>query len=121
MPLSLIQHKSGHRLNTLAEKLAQQLPRIVASALTLPDRKELDGLVNPEDIIVRCVEGRSADVNTKDLEIIIWAHDFPERLANLEERKDQILQGVRDFLREHDQNVSGFVWILLQPTAFGTF
>ena len=120
MPLTLIQHKTGRGLKELAENLAKALPDIVAPALTLDKRENLDGKVTSNDIIVWCVEGGQADVNTKDLEILIWAHDFPERKANLDERRDTILKGVRAFLADYDRNVSGFVWILLQPTAYGT-
>lgn len=120
MPLTLIQYKSGRGLKELAESLAKELPGIVAPALTLPEQERLEGQVTSGDIIVWCVEGGQADVNTKDLEILIWAHDFPERKKNLDERKDSILQGVRRFLDDYDRNVSGFVWILLQPTAYGT-
>ena len=119
MPLTLVQYKTDRGLKELAETLAKALPRIVAPALNLPERKGLDGLVTPSDIIVWCVEGGQTDVNTKDLEILIWAHDFPERKANLEERKETILKGVRRFLADYDRNVSGFVWILLQPSAYG--
>ncbi len=123
MPLVLLQYKmryeKGRSLRDLAEKLSQELPAIVAPALTLSDRERLDGQVTPEDIIVHCVKSNDADVNNKDLEIVIWAHDFPERKANLEERKDAIIKGIHEFLRDWDRNVSGFVWILLQPTAFG--
>lgn len=119
MPLTLLQYRPNRGLKELAENLAKHLPDIVAPALTLPERERHDGDVSPEDIIVWLVEGGEQDVNTKDLEIIIWAHDFPERGANLEERKDAILKGVRQFLCDYDRNVSGFVWVLLQPTAFG--
>ena len=119
MPLTLIQYKKGRGLEKLAEDLARELPDIVAPALTLPEQERLEGQVTPDDIIVWCVEGGKIDVNTKDIEILIWAHDFPERKANLEARKDAILSGVRDFLAGYDRNVSGFVWILLKPTAYG--
>lgn len=115
MPLALIQHKNGRGLTEIAEKLAQELPTSVAWALSTSG----DGKLNPDDIEVWVTEGSPADVNTKDLEIIIWAHDYPERKADLENRKDSILTDVRKFLADYDRNVTGFVWVLLQPTAFG--
>lgn len=119
MPLTILQYKADQDLDHVAHMLAVELPDIVAPALTLPQRAQLDGLVNPDDIIVWTLEGTPYDVNTNDFEIIIWAHDFPERRANLDERTEMILKGVRDFLSDYDRNVTGFVWILLQPTAFG--
>lgn len=119
MPVALLQYKADRELKELAEALAKALPDIIAPNLTLPKRELLDGQVNSDDIKVYCVEGTRADVNTDDLEIMIWAHDFPERKANLDDRKDAIIKGVHQFLADYDRNVSGFVWILLQPTAFG--
>ncbi len=115
MPIVLIQYKNGRGLNKIAEKLAKELPALIAPRLSVPP----DGLLTSDDIEVWCTEGSPADVNTKDLEIIVWAHDYPERKANLEESKDVIVNGVRAFLADYDRNVTGFVWILLQPTAFG--
>lgn len=122
MPLVLLQYKRNRGLKDLARALGKHLPEIVAPALTLSERERHDGQVVPDDIIVWCAEGGEHDVNTKDIEIIIWAHDFPERATNLEERKDAIVKGVRQFLTDYTffyRDVSGFVWVLLQPTAFG--
>lgn len=115
MPLALLQYKKGRELTELAENLAKRLPEIVAPALTVPAAQ-----LTPDDVTVWCVEGGSADVNSDDLEILIWAHDFPERKETLEERKELVLKGIRRFLIDYRRNVSGFVWILLQPTAYGT-
>ncbi len=119
MPLTILQYKPDRGLKELAEKLAQALPEIVAPQLTLAGHERHEGQVTSADIIVRCVEGGKADVNTKDLEIMIWAHDFPERASNLEDRKNAIIKGIRAFLADYDRNVSGYVWVLLQPTVFG--
>ncbi|MFZ2167264.1 MAG: hypothetical protein WAV50_00140 [Minisyncoccia bacterium] len=116
MPIVLIQHKNGRGLNEVAEELSKEFPAIVAPALSVPGG---EGELRFDDIEVWVTEGSTADVNTKDLEIIIWAHEYPERKANLEERKDIIVKDVRTFLADYDRNVTGFVWILLQPTAFG--
>ena len=119
MPLVVLQYKTDRGLRELAEKLAQELPSIVASNLTLSKHERHDGQVASDDIMVWCRESSKADQNGKDLEIIVWAHDFPERKANLEERKDAIIKGVHGFLADYDRNVSGAVWVLLAPTAFG--
>ncbi|MEK7134529.1 MAG: hypothetical protein AAB805_02210 [Patescibacteria group bacterium] len=119
MPLALLQYKKGQALKEIAECLALQLPHIIAPALTLSERDLHDGQVTPGEIVVWCVEGGAHDVNTRDIEIIIWAHDFLERAANLEGRKDAIIKGVHRFLADYDRDISGFVWVLLQPTAFG--
>lgn len=121
MPLIVVQYKAGDQgLKRIAQKLANKLPGIAAAALTVGNEKS-NGLVTPDDIEVWCNEGSPADVNTKDLEIVIWAHQFEERMANLEERKDTILNYVRTFLTTFHghRKLTGWVWILLQPTAFG--
>lgn len=64
-------------------------------------------------------EGGKLDVNTKDLEIIIWATLYPERLKNLDGRRAMIVEQVKMFLADYDRNLSGFVWVLLQPASFG--
>jgi len=122
MPLAVIQHKAGGELRELAGQLAKKLPHIIAPALSVETHERHDGKLTSEDIEVWCFEGTSDDVNTKDLEIIIWAHEYPERLKNFEERKDMIVSNVRRILNEYGyQDVKGFVWILLQPSAFGRF
>ncbi len=120
MPLVVLQYKAGRDLEALAKALALQMPKIVAVSL---DTSSLDGEVarlTPDDIEVWPHESSSLGVNTKDIEIVIWTHEFPGRREILEERKDEIVKSVRKFLSDWDKNISGFVWVLLQPTAFGT-
>jgi len=125
VPLIIIRHKPWQR--KIATRLAGFLPDIVAPALTLPERTALDGLVAPKDIIVWCSESSDSDVHADDLAIVIFAHDFPERKADLEDQKETILDKVRDVvqaIREEDPDeieISGFVWLLLFPSAFGSF
>ncbi|MEW6617375.1 MAG: hypothetical protein AB1333_03065 [Patescibacteria group bacterium] len=120
MPLVLVQYKQLAFLEEVVEKLSKALPKIVAPNLNLSEYERLAGGVLPEDIIVRCTKGGKMDTNEKDIGIIIFAHDFPERKENLEERKDAIIKGIHEFLAtNYERNVSGFVWILLAPSAFG--
>ncbi|MEJ0053291.1 MAG: hypothetical protein WDN10_00990 [bacterium] len=121
MPVGSVRHKHGRGLGELAAKLTEALPGIVAPALSIEGREIHDGKVTPDEIIIRCEEGTGADANAKDLEIMIFAHDFPERSANLEDRKKIVLEGVLAFLADWDRNVTGFVWVILAPTAFGSF
>ena len=117
MPLVVVWHKSGRFNNDMIQKLAETLPEIVAGALHVPESAEAH--LAPDDIEVKVQESGKYDVNTKDLAIIIWANLYPERLSNLTDRKDAIVQGVRAFLADYDLKPSGFVWVLLQPAAFG--
>ena len=61
-------------IEDLAKRLAQELPRIIAPNLSI-----YDGHIQPKSVKVRCLKGDEADVNTDDIEIIIPAHNFPER------------------------------------------
>ena len=117
MPLVVVKHKAGRILPGMLEKLGQAMPEIVASALDVKENPEAH--LTAEDVEVWIRESGPYDINVKDLEIVIWANTYPERLANLSDRKEAILQGLLKFLGDFDRNLSGFVWVLLQPGAFG--
>lgn len=121
MPLVLLQYKQGRELKELAEQLAQALPEIVAPHLNIVGRERHDGGVTPDEIIVRCSESNPMNVNTRDIEMIILAHEFPERKANLEDRKNGILADVLKFFADYDRNVDGFVMPILINMAYGAF
>ena len=120
MPIVTLRYKPNRELEHLVERLAKELPNIVASNLTLSERERHDGQVAPEDIIVNVNEGGKFDVNAPDLQMMIDAHDFPERKENLEVREEAIRDGIRQFLIDHNsyQPGIGFVWTLLTTTAF---
>ena len=117
MPLVVVNHKRDRVLQSMAYKLAQVMPEIVACALDVRENEEAHLMAGDIEVWVR--ESSLYDVNVKDLEIVIWANHYPERQANLADRKEVILNGVREFLRDYDYNIYGFVWVLLQPAAFG--
>ena len=120
MPLALVQYKTNRDLESFVEKLALLMPGIVAPALDMPGYANSDYRLTPDDIEVWVTESGKLDVNTKDIEVIIWAHEYPERRVNLEERKNQIIRGVREIAIVCGRtDISGFVWVLLQPSAFG--
>lgn len=97
----------------IAKKIAQQLPMIVAEALDVPENP--DGRLTKDDIEVWVQDASKLDVNSKDLSIIIWANNYPERMANLDERRAKVAKSVRQM---KPTNATGFIWILLQPGSF---
>src|SRR3989338_6036886 len=105
MPLVVLQHKAGRIAEQMLTSLVYVLPNIVARALHA--EKNYDAWLTPNDIEVRVQESGKFDANARDLEIIIWANSYPERLRNLEERKDVIVQAIRKFLADYDRNLSG--------------
>lgn len=120
MPLALLQYKSGRGLEDLAKALSTALPSIVAPALDVKENKR--ARVQPEHVEVWVANSHPHDRNIRDLAIIVWANEYPERLANLDERRQQIQQAVRIFLHENSAySLSGSVWVLLQPGSYGEF
>lgn len=119
MPLVIVKHTyviHGGFIN----KLAKALPEIVALALSVENNPEAH--LSPADIEVWVHRANELDVNAKNLEIVIWANLYPERLANLNEREERIRNFVKKFLADvipGGVSASGFVWVLLANGAFG--
>lgn len=123
VPIVVLQYKGGRALEPLATGLASQLPEIVSSFLNKghPEHYHL----KPSDISIWVQQSGELDINTKDIEIIVWAHARSERamwrLYDCGNRDDEIVNDVRKLLSDYDRNVSGSVRILLQPIAFEEF
>ena len=108
-----------HQLRVLVD----DLPVTVADYLSCDDP---GGKLTPQDIEVWVQDFGPFDVNTKDVEIIIWANLYPGREANLDDRRQCIIEDVVRALNAGRRiptrsSPSGFVWILLQPSSFGEF
>jgi hypothetical protein len=121
MPVVHLTYKTDQEVAGLAQDLARALPEIIASHLSVGERERHDGSLLPTDIEVYCIEGRHCDVNTHDIEIMVWAHDYPERREDLEKRKKRIITDIQRWIKTNHSGrvLTGFVWILLQPSAFG--
>jgi hypothetical protein len=117
MPVVSLYYKPHCVPEEILRRLAKALPEIIAGELDVPENK--DARLTAGDIEIHVTKSGPFDTNIKNLEIMIWAHEFPERLQNIEERKNRIVLRVRLFFTEYDLNIVGWVWILLQPTAFG--
>jgi len=135
MPFVWVRIEGQWRVLKPVKKLVKNLPSIVAKALSVPGT---EGELSPNDIEVKVesfglieeAEGSSGftridvsgdvlrDIHTKDIEIIIWANDYPERAKNLDQRREQIIKEVRKFI---PPDITGFVWVLLQPGSYGEF
>ena len=116
MPLVVIQYAARPISRQVLIRLVAALPDVVAAALDVPGLPE--GRLTPEDIEVWVQESGDLNLNIKDLEIVIWANLYPERLENLTERNGIIASFVRDFLRKYGSGLNGYVWTMLQPAAF---
>jgi hypothetical protein len=114
MPLVLMKRNPRVIDDELAGKIAQQLPAIVAEALDI-SAHDKDGALTAQDIEVYVQDSSELDVNTKPLEITIWAGYYPARNENLGERRAKIAKAVRAI---KPPEAKGFVWVLLVPGSF---
>ena len=118
MPYGVLICKPG--VQEIGLWLAPQLPPIVAPALSLDEEELHNGKVTPKEImIVPMTNG--ATVNGNDLELVIFAHNFPKRVENLEERKKQILVGIESLMSGEVRKVTVAVCIITAPMAYGEF
>lgn len=118
MPIVYLRYKQDRILRPTLDELVSRLPALVASALHVPGSDEDKHLV-PSDVEVVVREVGLLDVNSLDLEIIIWANEYRDRRLNLEARKDAILEGVRACLNGCRPKLEGYVWVMLVPGSFG--
>lgn len=101
------------------KQLGPLLQQLVAQALTCDDPGgELTAVDVEVDLKYRDPKWNIGG-DQYDLQIVVFANDFPSRKANLEERCRQL----RDLLRDQTElgGVKGYVWIRLAPAAFAEF
>jgi hypothetical protein len=115
MPLVVVNRNPKRFNDNQLKILVSILPESVANTLTCKDPK---GALTAQDIEVWVQDFGPYDVNTKDVEIIIWANSYPERLATLNYRRKLLCHLIKLKL---PKEIKGFVWILLQPGSFGEF
>ena len=98
-------------------EVKEAMPQIVADALSAP--ADTDGELGPEDVNVWGVLMENivwGDICQHDLEIVVFAHNFPSRIANIEERKQQIINKVKLLLQK---GTTFFVRVICSPTSWG--
>ncbi len=105
-----------------AEELARFLPVTLSKHLSVSTEEGKEGFLKPEDIKVKPRQHKKMDVHSQVIEILVLAHDYPERKINLEERKNAVLEDIKNFcLATHADKLDSSLWILLMPSAFGNF
>ncbi|MGC9611010.1 MAG: hypothetical protein ABSE68_02205 [Minisyncoccia bacterium] len=105
---------------------AEFLATTTAKALSIPGT---EGELTAKDIEVEVREFGKYDINQADVEIIVFANEYPERLENLEERRKQMGKDIYSWLGEPSfespmwlaiKKVS--IWIpLVRGGAYGEF
>lgn len=115
MPLAYVRVNPTRVSYVALGKICEALPPIAAEALST----EEGGKLTPDRIIVEPTgEFSHMAKNVKDLSIIIFAHEFAERRANLDERRRQIQQEVIKYLERPDNTYQ--IWIWLGCTSYGS-
>ncbi len=124
MPLVMVSCDYGVITQSYRDALSQILTQSVAKALQLDPSRGL--VVMSFNIIVQFRNREPADRNPKDIDVIIFAHDFPERLENEAERAQQVADDVAAWCDDSELNTElgqlrGRVIMQLAPMEFGVF
>jgi len=117
MPLVVVNKGNCRIPKAEFDGLISYLPVVVATALTTYENP--DGKLKPADVEVWVHNPNSHDVGSDKVQIVIFANLYPERAANLDERRKQITRNIRKTFPS--LNIYGWVWILLAPGSFGEF
>lgn len=120
MPLVIVNRNPYKVYSETLDALVLELPKLVTEALSIPNT---DGELKHDDVEVWIRDQRREyESQHFDLEIVIFANQYPERLQNLDERREEIGRGIRYLLSlKKCDNVRCFVWVLLQPGSFGMY
>lgn len=117
MPVVMLMYKPGRVPWDQLAELADALPRIVSDALDVPD--DPGKRLTEKNIQVKGILPDPFDRNLHELQLTIPIHAYPERIANLEERKDRIVAAIREIVGTYDPHI-GWVWVQpVSDTAFG--
>lgn len=119
MPLVRIIYQGKADHPEVLRRLQVGLQEVVANALSTSDAK-----LAKADIELIFEPGNSLNVG-KDLKIIVFANDFVERKGNLQERSEQISEGVGELLspspHRNGERIHGFVYVRLSDGGLGKF
>lgn len=100
---------SGSEISDLVEAI----PHVVARNLNVPGVD--GGQLSTKEIDVVIRNNGMFDMVSAECAVVIWANEFPERKANLEERTKNI---VRELKGQLQPGILFYVWIMLAPAAF---
>lgn len=112
MPLVHLYYKGDSVSTSSLSPVVETLQNAAATALSLSDQAQ----VSSDDITVVVLDiAKRNSAAFHDIEIIIWAHAFPERIAAAEEIATAIAVAIQPLIPVHS---NFFVWVLLSPTGF---
>lgn len=128
MPHIFVTHSLGTLIGNREEhdrfltSLATSLPVICAEYLGCDDE---GGELTKDDFSVTFHEVGKFDIVTHPLEIRVEAHAFPLRLANIDERTDNIKRAIKAGFEHHDSltersPIPFYAWVRLATAGFSS-
>ncbi len=114
MPLVMLRANPTKVNYKILADICKAIPSVAADALSTDE----GGKLTPDKIMVD-VNGEFSHLaqNPKSLSVIIYAHDYAERRANLDERRKQIEAAIVELL---EPGTSYYVWLWLGMTSYGS-
>lgn len=112
MPLVTIRRNPRKITDARLEHIIAHLPVIIAGALTCRE-----GGLTSSDIMIEASDTGPFDTNVKDISIVVYAHRYPERVADLEVRQQAMSRMIVAHLPD---GVSWYVWVFLLESSYGS-
>lgn len=113
MPLIQIRYNGNAIPIEAISALRENLLAVAAKVLTCTESIQYA----PKHIMLEFGLMNALDVNCKDINIRVWAHDYPSRRDTLDLARDHIAKAV---LKHVPAGVSWSVWVLLIPSSYGS-
>jgi hypothetical protein len=116
MPQAIVKRADGSSVDhETYSNLIDQLPKIIATALDTPP----DGALTEKEVSVwadAVTPFPPHDISRHDISILIFAHNYPGRMANLDDRRKQITEECAMLL---PKGTTLSVWVLCMPSSWG--
>jgi len=113
MPLIQIRYNPSVIPIEATGALRETLPDVAAKALTCAENIKC----SPEQIMLEFARMNALDFNCKDINIRVWAHDYPSRRDILDLAREHI---AKEVLKHIPTGVSWYVWVLPVASSYGS-
>lgn len=113
MPLIQIRYDPRAIPIQVTSALREALPAIAAEALACAENTKLA----PKQIMLEFEPMNALDSNCKDINIRVWAHDYPSRRDILDLARERI---AKEVLEHIPVGVSWYVWMLPMASSYGS-
>lgn len=113
MLLALVYRDKTISDQTLSQ-MVKALPEIVSKNLSISAKPETT--LSPSEVGIRCFDTGPFDTHMRAVEIIVVAHDYPERHVKIEEKARAIAREVHEATSCGLKSIQ--VWVLLKQGGF---